>query len=218
MSRILLGITGSVAAIRAPQILQQLLSDGHDVKAVATRASRYFFDPKEMGREVSRPARLETDRLFLDEDEWAGTRYEREQPVLHIELRRWAELLLIAPLDANTLAKMAQGLADNCLTCVWRAWDWSRPVMLAPAMNTFMWEHPLTRRHLLQLGGDLSGKPPPSANSAEEAIRWIHQATPRLRIVGPQSKKLACGDVGMGGLAEVADISAAVRELLANVT
>jgi phosphopantothenoylcysteine decarboxylase len=218
MSRILLGITGSVAAIRAPQILRQLLSDGHDVKAVATRASRYFFDTKEMGREVSRPARLETDHLFLDEDEWVGTRYEREQPVLHIELRRWAELLLIAPLDANTLAKMAQGLADNCLTCVWRAWDWSRPVILAPAMNTLMWEHPLTRRHLLQLGGDLSGKSPPSANSAEEAVGWIHQATPRLRIVGPQSKKLACGDVGMGGLAEVADIAAAVRELLANVT
>ena len=219
MSRILLGITGSVAAIRAPQILKQLLSDGHDVKAVATRASRYFFDPKDMGRDVARPASLETDRLFLDEDEWSGARYEREQPVLHIELRRWAELLLIAPLDANTLAKMAQGLSDNCLTCVWRAWDWSRPVILAPAMNTLMWEHPLTRRHLLQLGGDLAGRSPPNAASAEEVIAMDSSARRhRLRIVGPQSKKLACGDVGMGGLAEVVDIAEAVRELLANLT
>ena len=109
---------------------------------------------------------------------------------------------------------MAHGLADNCLTCVWRAWDWARPVLLAPAMNTLMWEHPLTRRHLLQLGGDLAGAAPPSAASAEDAIAWIHAASPRLRIVGPQSKKLACGDIGMGGLAEVADIAAAVRDMI----
>ena len=217
MSRILLGITGSVAAIRAPQILRQLLSEGHDVKAVATRASLYFFDPKELGRDIASPASFERDRLFLDEDEWSGSRYERDQPVLHIELRRWAELLLIAPLDANTLAKMAQGLSDNCLTCVWRAWDWSRPVILAPAMNTLMWEHPLTRRHLLQLGGDLSGISPPNVSTAQACIDWIHGATPRLRIVGPQSKKLACGDVGMGGLAEVPEICTAVGDLLANL-
>jgi phosphopantothenoylcysteine decarboxylase len=217
MSRVLLGITGSVAAVRAPQLLQRLLADGHDVKAVATRASRYFFDPAELGRDPGRPASLERDRLFLDEDEWSGDRYVRDQPVLHIELRRWADLLLIAPLDANTLAKMAQGLCDNCLTCVWRAWDWARPVVLAPAMNTLMWEHPLTRRHLLQLGSDLSGAAAPAVATVQECIDWIHRATPRLRIAGPQSKRLACGDVGMGGLAEVADIAAAVRELLANV-
>ncbi len=120
----------------------------------------------------------------------------------------------MAPLDANTLAKMAHGLSDNCLTCVWRAWDWARPVLLAPAMNTLMWEHPLTRRHLLQLGGDLAGALPPAAASADEAIAWIHLATSRLRVVGPQSKKLACGDVGTGGLAEVADIAAAVGKMV----
>ena len=214
MHRVLLGITGSVAAIRAPALLHQLLEDGHDVKAVATRASRYFFDPADLGRDPTQPADFGRDRLFLDEDEWSGKRFERDQAVLHIELRRWADILVIAPLDANTLAKMARGLADNCLTCVWRAWDWARPMILAPAMNTLMWEHPLTRRHLLQLGGDLAGVAPPSAASAEDAIAWIHSASPRLRIVGPQIKKLACGDVGMGGLAEVAEIAAAVRDML----
>ena len=203
-----------MAAIRAPALLRQLLEEGHDVKAVATRASRYFFDPAEMGRDPAKAADFSSDRLFLDEDEWSGKQYVRDQAVLHIELRRWAEILVIAPLDANTLAKMAQGLADNCLSCVWRAWDWQRPVILAPAMNTLMWEHPLTRRHLLQLGGDLAGMAPPPTATAEAAIAWIHSATSRLRIVGPQSKKLACGDVGMGGLAEVAEIVAAVRDVL----
>jgi phosphopantothenoylcysteine decarboxylase len=212
MPRVLLGITGSVAAIRAPALMRQLLEDGHEVKAVATRAARYFFDPAEFGRNPSKAASFDRDRLFLDEDEWPGDRYERDQTILHIELRRWADILVVAPLDANTLAKMANGLSDNCLTCVWRAWDWARPVLLAPAMNTLMWEHPLTRRHLLQLGGDLAGATPPAASSAEEAIAWIHSAAPRLRVVGPQSKKLACGDVGMGGIAEVADIAAAVRD------
>ena len=218
MRRVLLGITGSVAAIRAPLLLRSLLDQGYDVKAVATRAARYFFNPQEMGRDPSVAADFERDRLFVDEDEWHGAQYRREQPVLHIELRRWADILVVAPLDANTLAKMAQGLADNCLTCVWRAWDWSRPVVLAPAMNTLMWDHPLTRRHLLQLGGDLAGASPPAAVTPEEAIAWIHSATPRLRIVGPQSKKLACGDVGMGGLAEVPEIVQAVGDLLANAS
>src|SRR5262249_60483542 len=96
--------------------------------------------------------------MILDADEWPGAaegkRYRRDDPVLHIELRRWADLFLTAPLDANTLAKLANGLSDNCLTCVWRAWDTSRPAVLVPAMNTLMWQHPATARHLRQLAAD----------------------------------------------------------------
>ena len=133
---------------------------------------------------------------------------------MHIELRRWADLFMIAPLDANTLAKLACGLADNCLTCVWRAWDPDRPVVLAPAMNTLMWEHPLTGRHLRQLATDAgAGIIPPEVN-LDGVMTWINQTCPRLRVVPPVSKRLACGDVGIGGLAEVADIVAAVAELL----
>ena len=92
--------------------------------------------------------------VTLDEDEWPTDRYTRGDPVLHIELRRWADLFVIAPCDANTLAKLALGNTDNCLTCVYRAWDMSRPIVLAPAMNTLMWEHPVTARHIRQIAVD----------------------------------------------------------------
>ena len=122
--------------------------------------------------------------------------------------------LVIAPLDANTLAKLAIGLCDNCLTCVWRAWDMLRPVVLAPAMNTLMWEHPLTRRHLRQLAVDAGGMSLSDTSSNDELIAQSNQQCRRLHIIAPQSKKLACGDVGVGGLAEVADIVAALSKIV----
>src|SRR4029077_9633241 len=102
-----------------------------------------------------------------------GQLYRLREPGRHIELRRWADLLLVAPLDANTLAKLACGLSDNCLTCVARAWDPLRPVVLAPAMNTLMWEHPLTLRHLRQLASD-AGAPPPGEVALEALPEWIN--------------------------------------------
>jgi phosphopantothenoylcysteine decarboxylase len=214
MARVLLGLTGSVAAVRAPALVQELRDAGCEVKAVATRAARYFFDAAGLGRDPASPADFDRTCLFLDEDEWPGAGYRRDDPVLHIELRRWAELFVIAPLDANTLAKLAYGLADNCLTCVWRAWDRTRPVVLAPAMNTLMWEHPLTLRHLQQLAADFVDRPMPNLSTADDVLSSINAAAARLRIVGPQSKRLACGDIGMGGLAEVADIVATVKKSL----
>src|SRR6202035_3176486 len=109
-----------------PELYQQLKEAGHAVKVVATRAALYFFNPAMLDpADPARPAR-NPQVVVVDEDEWPGSstgaRYQRDDPVLHIELRRWADLLLIAPVDANTLAKLANGLADNCLTCVWRAW------------------------------------------------------------------------------------------------
>src|SRR5262249_60077271 len=133
--------------------------------------------------------------VALDEDEWPGARYARGDDVLHIELRRWGDLLLLAPLDANTLAKLAGGLADNCLTCVYRAWDPARPVVLAPAMNTFMWEHPLTARHLRQLAAD-AGATPPDGLALDALPGWINEHCPRLRVAAPERRQLACGDVG----------------------
>lgn len=71
--------------------------------------------------------------------------------VLHVELRRWADAYLIAPLSANTLGKLANGLCDNMVTCTARAWDpANKPLVVAPAMNTFMWDHPLTSRHIVR--------------------------------------------------------------------
>lgn len=190
MSKVLLGVTGSVAAIKTPELYAALTRSGHSVRIVATRAATYFFDPAAI---ASSGGQRNRSVVHLDEDEWpgadAGGRYQRGDEVLHIELRRWADVFLIAPLDANTLAKLANGLADNCLTCVWRAWDLARPMILAPAMNTLMWQHPFTDRHLKQVAAD---------------------AGAALQIAAPESRELACGDVGIGAMASVERLVALV--------
>ena len=106
------------------------------------------------------------------------------------QLRKWADVLVVAPLSANTLAKLAAGLSDNLLTCIARAWDFrgGKPVVVAPAMNTAMWEHPLTAAHLRVLT-DVLG----------------------VAVVPPATRALACGDVGAGAMAAVGDVVGAVR-------
>ena len=215
MPNILLGVTGSVAAIRTPLLYSSLRACGFEVKVVATNAATYFFDPASLAPiSVEAPVR-NPDVVILDEDEWPGReegqRYERGETVLHIELRRWADLFLIAPLDANTLAKLANGLSDNCLTCVWRAWEPTRPVVLAPAMNTLMWQHPYTRRHMRMLGVDAGASHVPGHLDELAVIAAINDRSRTLRIVPPKVKNLACGDVGIGAMAEVEDIVQAVQ-------
>ena len=178
MAKILLGVTGSVAAIYTPELADDLRRAGHEVRVVATDSALYFFDP----------AKLNVP-LIRDADEWPKRRYERGDAVLHIDLRRWADLLLVAPLDANTLAKFALGITDNCLACVYRAWDRGKPLLVAPAMNTLMWEHPVTARHLRQLREDVGT---------------------RFTLIPPRIKKLACDDVGLGAMAGRDEIVQAV--------
>lgn len=217
MANILLGVTGSVAAIKTPELFHLLRERGHSVRIVATRAARYFFDPDHLlpGQSARDPS-----VVSLDEDEWPGRddgrRYQRGDEVLHIELRRWADQFLIAPLDANTLAKFASGMCDNCLTCVWRAWDPARPVILAPAMNTLMWEHPLTRRHLATLA-ELAGASLPCDLDQDQMIPIINDRCRTLRIVAPVSKALACGDIGVGAMASVADIAEVVDQVTSSL-
>ena len=202
MAKILLGATGSVASLKVPALFDALKQQGHEVRIVATKAATYFFD--------AAPLRA---HLSLDEDEWPGERYARGYAVLHIELRRWADVLLVAPLDANTLAKLAAGLCDNCLTCVWRAWDAEKPVLLAPAMNTLMWQNPLTARHLRQVATD-AGAAPPESLGLEALPEWINAHCPRLRLIPPESRLLACGDIGVGAMAGLDAIAATVSGLL----
>src|SRR3954470_19756414 len=216
MANILLGATGSVAAVKTPDLVAGLRRVGHAVKVVATDSALYFFDPVALD-----PTRVlrNPEVVILDEDEWPGRgdgqRYARGDAVRHIELRRWADLLLVAPLDANTLAKFANGLCDNCLTCVWRAWDPTRAVVVAPAMNTFMWEPPLTRRHLRALAADAGAGHVPGHLDDVATLAQINARSRTFRIVGPQVKALACGDVGDGAMADVAEVVAATGELLA---
>jgi len=98
--------------------------------------------------------------------------------------------MIIAPLDANTLAKIANGLCDNLLTCTIRAWDVKKPLLFCPAMNTFMWEHPITSEHISRL------------------VSMGYTQVPPIR------KTLACGDTGVGAMAEVATIVTVVKDHL----
>jgi phosphopantothenoylcysteine decarboxylase len=221
MANVLLGVTGSVAAIHTRSLYEALQLAGHHVKVVATRAALYFFDPALI--DPVNPKRPERNRevVVLDEDEWPGQGegqlYQRTDQVLHIVLRRWAEVLAIAPLDANTLAKLANGLSDNCLTCVWRAWDRSRPVLLAPAMNTLMWEHPLTGRHLRELARDVGPETMPENLDSLASVDWINTHCTKLLVASPQNKRLACDDIGFGAMASQESIVAAIAGLASRV-
>jgi phosphopantothenoylcysteine decarboxylase len=211
MARIILGVTGSVAAIRTPALARELAAARHDVRVVATEPALYFFDPDDLDAATEFAVGETRVRCFRDHDEWPGDRYERDAPVLHIEFRKWAELLVVAPLDANTLAKFALGLSDNFLSCIFRAWDFSKPVILAPAMNTLMWESPVTLRHLHQLMADRARGPVPDDWTLAEAAEVFARHAPAVLLIPPQAKRLACGDVGIGAMAEVTEIGEVVR-------
>jgi phosphopantothenoylcysteine decarboxylase len=211
MSQIVLGVTGSVAALRVPALHASLRAAGHRVRVVATEPSLHFFGASEL---VVDPFDPLGGPVFRDSHEWHGDRWRRDDPVLHIEFRRWADLLVVAPLDANTLARFALGLSDNFLTCLFRAWDFSKPVVLAPAMNTLMWESPVTKRHLAQILEDRGDGQPLGNWTLDQADSLFARHAPNIILVPPQSKRLACGDIGTGAMAEVVAIAEAVRGTL----
>jgi phosphopantothenoylcysteine decarboxylase len=139
---VLLGLSGSVACVKAPALVAAL-SAFADVRVVATPAALRFLPPGDAGDAAQQ--RLAGAPLSTDAAEWAVWRAVGDS-VHHIALRRWADVLLVAPLSANSLAKLANGLCDNLLTCVARAWDFRKPLAVAPAMNTAMWDSPFTAR------------------------------------------------------------------------
>jgi len=195
MSNVLLGVSGSVAAVKWAQLCHGLASGGASVRVIFTSAAQHFatdvcekYDPVSWAQ-AQRHIAAGRVQLFNDIDEWKDYRSVHSDAVLHIELRKWADALVIAPLSANTLGKLANGLCDNLLTSVCRAWDFSKPMVLCPAMNTMMWEHPLTARQL-------------------DAVKSFRPDA--VSVVVPVSKTLACGDSGTGALAAVPDIIASV--------
>ena len=206
MAKIVLGATGSVAAIRTPQLFANLIAMGHEVRVIATEPALHFFKPDELG-----PPAPGGGPVYRDADEWPSGGWRRDDQVLHIEFRRWADLLVLAPLDANTLGKVALGLCDNFLTCLVRAWDFRKFVVLCPAMNTTMWESPATRRHLNLLLEDRGDGRHDLRAPLDRAAEQFAIHAPGILLVPPQSKRLACGDVGVGAMAEVVDIAEAVR-------
>ncbi|XP_019474895.1 phosphopantothenoylcysteine decarboxylase isoform X1 [Meleagris gallopavo] len=181
--RVLVGVTGSVAALKLPLLISGLLEiPGLEVKVVTTERAKHFYNPQEI------PV-----TLYSDEDEWQLWK-GRSDPVLHIELRRWADLMLVAPLDANTLAKLANGICDNLLTCVIRAWDLHKPLLFCPAMNTAMWEHPITAQQVEQLKGFGYIEIPCVVKKlvcGDEAHSLLQELLPRIKLVQIQSSFLS---------------------------
>ncbi|KAL8613421.1 hypothetical protein ACOMHN_057141 [Nucella lapillus] len=177
--RVLVGSTGSVASVKIPPLVDALTSlpCQPEVQLVTTKNSRHFFDTGKVNCQI-----------YRDEDEWEWRSIG--DPVLHIELKQWADVMVIAPLDANTLAKIANGICDNLLTCTVRAWDVQRPLLFAIAMNTYMWDHPLSAEHVEKLRG------------------FGYTEIPCI------VKKLACGDTGKGAMAEVPTIVSEVERVL----
>ena len=226
MSKILLAMTGSVATVLADKIIPALQKDGeNEVKVVMTEAALRFANPlqlhKRHGVDVftdvhewsfrgdNRVVVPEGEVVWPDEtnDGWSTVRgsglWQKDQPVLHIELRKWADVLCIAPLTANTLAKMSLGLCDNLLTCVYRAWDMTKPVVVAPAMNTMMWDDEITGVQLKSLEF--------KHNAYHHGVTLLAR---NLFVVDPVSKRLACGDDGKGALASISDIADTVGQSL----
>jgi len=174
-THVLLVTTGSVASIKAPLVVRELLRYSNvNVEVVSTKQSLAFFDTADVEDAGA--------RVWTDDDEWSRT-YTIGDPILHIELRRWADIVLVAPCSANTLAKIAAGLCDNLVTSLLRALAPTTPTYIFPAMNTLMYEHPLTAQHL---------------RVVQEVVRY--------HVVGPVGKGLACGDVGLGAMTEWKDI------------
>lgn len=169
---ILLGITGSIAAYKAVELLRLFVKNGDNVKVVMTKAAAEFVQPLTFSTLSRNPVSI---------DEFAPV---KQWNVEHVDLATWADFVVVAPATANTIAKMSCGIADNLLLSVLLATK--AKVVVAPAMNTAMWENPATKQNVSIL------------------------KSRSVKFVEPVEGSLACGASGNGCLADVAKIFDAV--------
>jgi phosphopantothenoylcysteine decarboxylase/phosphopantothenate--cysteine ligase len=163
--RILLGITGGIAAYKCAELVRLLKKAGHEVRVVMTRGAEAFVTPLTFQALSGEPVRTS----LLDP--------EAEQGMGHIELAKWADLVVVAPATADFIARLAHGLADDLLTTLCCATE--APIALAPAMNQAMWNNARTRRNIELLAEDS-----------------------QIRLWGPDEGSQACGDTGPGRMLE----------------
>ena len=164
MKNILLGITGGIAAYKSASFARLLIKSGYDVRVIMTASAQAFITPLTLQALTGNPVHID----LLDETAELG--------MGHIELAKWADLLIIAPATANTIAKLAMGIADDLLTTVCLAT--AAPILVAPAMNQQMWQHPSVKLNLQTL------------------------TDYDYEIIQPASGEQACGDIGEGRLPE----------------
>jgi len=177
MKNVVLGVTGSIAAHKAADLASLLTKQGCAVRVVMTSDALRFITPLPFKTLSRNP--VVTD-LYDEEEGWRPT---------HIKLADEADLLLIAPATANTIAKLAQGIADDALTCIALALNAKAKILIAPAMNGKMWQHPATKQNVTAL----------ISRGAE--------------FIGPDDGLLSCGYEGIGRLWPVEKIAARVSEL-----
>lgn len=182
--RILLGVSGGIASYKAADLASKMIGQGWAVRVVMTPSAARFVGPLTFEGLTGHPVMV--DALATGAGPGGASAIE------HIDLAKWADVAVIAPLTANTLGKLACGLADDALTTVWMAIPDGVPCLLCPAMNTAMWDHPACVRNR----------------------QWI-DALGRYTWVDPVAKRLACGDVGVGGLADPAHILEQVAQIAA---
>ncbi|WP_439109534.1 bifunctional phosphopantothenoylcysteine decarboxylase/phosphopantothenate--cysteine ligase CoaBC [Lentibacter sp.] len=176
--RVLLIIGGGIAAYKCLELIRRLKERGAHVTPVLTRAAQQFVTPLSVSALAGEKAY--TDLFDLTDEAEMG----------HIQLSRVADLVVVAPATADLMAKMAGGHANDLATTLLMATD--TPVLMAPAMNVRMWEHPATQRNLSTLLAD------------------------GLRLVGPNSGDMACGEHGAGRMAEPMEILAAIESALSD--
>lgn len=172
--RILLGVTGGIAAYKSAVLVRRLKDFGFDVRVVLTDGAQAFITPLTFQALSGNPVHTE----LLDPQAEAG--------MGHIELARWADLILIAPASANTLARVAAGLADDLLSTLVLASK--APVWLAPAMNQQMWANRVTQRNI-------------------QSLKSLG-----FHIIQPDAGEQACGDVGLGRMPEPEQLAAQVND------
>ncbi|OAN43005.1 bifunctional phosphopantothenoylcysteine decarboxylase/phosphopantothenate synthase [Paramagnetospirillum marisnigri] len=176
--RVLLIISGGIAAYKSLELIRRLKDRGCAVRCILTKGGANFVTPLAV-------AALSGDKVYQDTFD-----LKDESEMGHIRLSREADLVVVAPATANLLAKMAAGIADDLASTALLATD--KPVLVAPAMNTLMWEHPATRANMATLEG-----------------RGVAR-------IGPNAGDLACGEVGGGRMAEPAEILAAIETSLSD--
>jgi len=178
--KILLIVGGGIAAYKSLELVRLLKKAGAEVMSVLTSAGAEFVTPMSLAALTGHPVR---QALFMPDDETA---------MGHIELSRWADLVVVAPATAGLIAKAANGLADDLASTTLLATD--KRVLLAPAMNVRMWQHPAVRANVARLTG----------------FEGFHGAA----LVGPDEGEMACGEFGPGRMAEPAAILSAIERLL----
>lgn len=185
---VLICCSGSVATVKVPELLTKMVGMGNiNVRLLcSSKAAYHFLDRSKTYNPTyyNEFIKLGGYNLIIDEDdEWNWGQIG--DPIMHIELRRWADIIVVAPASADLIAKASNGICDSLLLSVLRAWDFqthNKPCILCPAMNTLMWEHPCTHESIEKL----------------EKWGWI--------VVGPAIKQLACNDTGKGAMEEVDNI------------